>query len=1394
LGIESLEDRRVLAAAFFAPAEPSGTVDVQLVPLANVAAGTQETVTFGVPFTRGSVTQSQLSQVRVLKNGVEIPAFVEQLTPWRSIDNPNVDGASVRVARVQVPYTFAALNPETITVQWGGPARSLNRAAMQDPRLEWHTVTSGSFVATDNVEEPDVLPVLPKAYLSKGMFDARTQPTADAAAETRDNPATTDAMSFSAYTELDYAQKNFFYTTINQNPGITIDYKAQAEPWLYDRSSAMYELYLRSGFATALREAVRSTDFYVDHLDAAGFFTLKPGDAKYAYNESLAYTHWLLGDNRTLAPIATVVGAHNGTASRWSPSLNFWTERNAGYKLQANQLAYEVTGNTTFKANIQTIINDLIWHQNGAGGQLPANRVDGGLYHTGRQHDSTEVTDPSVIIASSWMSTLVVDPMVRTYGVWQNSQIADFIVRMGNFEKVASKTDAGGQFGGTTRYPDYLMRADGTSENRTSTDVQHAIDVGAVAAWATYFAELRGTPDASLRQLANDLYTTYDVGVNYWTRPGGTNYNVSPPRRYNWEYKNSASFSWALTSTDGTPPTNAAPAASAGGPYSIIEGEALILSGTGSDPDSDPLTHGWDVNNDGAFTDAAGSSPTITWEQLVALGLADGGSTWQVRVQVSDGVNAAVTSLAATLTLDNQVPAAAVSAATDGFQGVRGQLRTFALSATDVSPVDQLSDFAYRVNWGDGSALETFNGSSSVTVNHVFESAGAYAFTVTAADKDGGESAPLVQSVTIVEAELQGDVLAVGGTTGSDTLTFTPLTATTATLLLNTTNLGTVSIPSGGVVFYGHLGSDTVIANGTAAADAFDVNGSTIALNATPIVGSSVEAWSFKGWDGNDLFTVHPNSAVTIDGGTGIDTIAGPDGTNEWRIKASGGGDLNIGSAAKAVVFTTIESVLAGNDNDAIRFSGTGALTGQLNAGLGSDLLDYSALSGPISINLQTGAATKTGGVSGFEMLLGSGGVDTLTGPSPGVGSVVEWAITGAGAGTVNGLAFSGIENLTGGSNLDRFLLSAGGSVTGVINGGTSGLGERDQLSYALVAGPVTIDLKTKTQPRVGTFTGIEELIGSGASDELRGADLTNTWSLTGTNIGTLGKLRFEGIENLRGGSLNDSFSLAAGVIHGTIEGGLGTDTVLGPNAAATWIINGSGAGSLNAMPISGIENLTGGSGVDTFDIAPGGSLAGLLNGGTGGRNVLSYAQWSAPVSVNLATKVATAIGGQVSNVAVVVGGSGDDQLTGNASLPSVLVGGPGSDTLTGGSGRDILIGGSGADSLTGAAGDDLLIAGRTSFDQNAQALLAILDEWSTTARPYATRVNNLRGIDSGTRLNGSYFLQNEPTDTLESDPGTLDSLIGGLGQDWFITDDPTDTTDQVTSGTTPEQREDATP
>jgi hypothetical protein len=571
--IDLMERRDLPAASFLAPAQVAGTVAVQLDPLANVTPGVQQIVTFGVPFTRGSVTDAQLAQVRVLKNGVEIPAFVQDLTPWRSIDDPAIDGQSVRVARIQITYTFSSLNPETITVQWGGPARTLNVNSMQDPRVSWHLVTSGTFVAADNVQEPNVLPVLPASYLALGMLDSQTTPDNASVGPTRDNPAVMNSTTFTGFNEYDSAEKNFFYTIINQNGSTPIDYKTDPEPWLYDRSSAMYQLYMRSGFATALQEAIRSTDFYVNHLGSDGFFDLKPGDPKYAYNESLAYTYWLLGDNRMLTPITTVTQAFDGTQTHWSPNLSFFTERNSGDKLLANEMAFEVTGNATFKSNVKTIVGDFIWHQNGAGGQLPATRVDGGLYHLGFQHDLDEVTSADVLVASSWMSALLVDPMVRVYGVWQdNAQIPDFIVRMGNFEKAASLTDANGQFGGTTRYPDYLMRPDGTPDNRSDTDVQHAMDVGAVAAWATYFAELRGTPDASLRQLANDLYHTYDVGVNFWTSTTD-GYTVQPPRRYNWEYKNSASFAWALTAADA--PSAAGNVQFSSTSFSVIENQPV---------------------------------------------------------------------------------------------------------------------------------------------------------------------------------------------------------------------------------------------------------------------------------------------------------------------------------------------------------------------------------------------------------------------------------------------------------------------------------------------------------------------------------------------------------------------------------------------------------------------------------------------------------------------------------------------------------------------------------------------------------------------------------------------------------------------------------------------------
>jgi Ca2+-binding RTX toxin-like protein len=215
------------------------------------------------------------------------------------------------------------------------------------------------------------------------------------------------------------------------------------------------------------------------------------------------------------------------------------------------------------------------------------------------------------------------------------------------------------------------------------------------------------------------------------------------------------------------------------------------------------------------------------------------------------------------------------------------------------------------------------------------------------------------------------------------------------------------------------------------------------------------------------------------------------------------------------------------------------------------------------------------------------------------------------------------------------------------------------------------------------------------------------------------------------------------------------------------------------------MNNLTGGTGPDAFEILPTGSLSGNINAGTGtGFNSLSYSQWTTGVSVNLSVATAanaTAIAGILSNLQMVTGGLGNDTLIGQATKSTILIGLDGNDTLTGGSQRDLLLGGLGIDTLSGAAGDDLLVSGTTSYDRNREALIAINSEWIST-RSFALRTANIWGNGTGTRNNGDFRLNSNPsdsiTDTVFADTD-VDSLTGGLNQDWFFAslDDTTDLT-----------------
>jgi hypothetical protein len=260
----------------------------------------------------------------------------------------------------------------------------------------------------------------------------------------------------------------------------------------------------------------------------------------------------------------------------------------------------------------------------------------------------------------------------------------------------------------------------------------------------------------------------------------------------------------------------------------------------------------------------------------------------------------------------------------------------------------------------------------------------------------------------------------------------------------------------------------------------------------------------------------------------------------------------------------------------------------------------------------------------------------------------------------------------------------------------------------------------------------------------------------------------------LYGGAANDTYDVASipSSYYGTtLFGGSGTNTLIGPNTTNTWNITGADAGSLNgSLGFTGMANLVGGTGVDTFRFTAAASQVANINGGgapVGQGDWLDYLAFPSAVAVNLATGQATGVTGTVHNIQNVFGGNHGATLIGDPQ-GNILIGGAGADTILGGTGLSLLIGGTGNDTVTGGSGGDILIGGFTTFDQahNEAALMSILAEWQS-GKSYATRVSDLK---FGGGLNGSNVLR---LGTTVIDDGGADSLTGGShipgALDWFF-------------------------
>jgi PKD repeat protein len=155
-------------------------------------------------------------------------------------------------------------------------------------------------------------------------------------------------------------------------------------------------------------------------------------------------------------------------------------------------------------------------------------------------------------------------------------------------------------------------------------------------------------------------------------------------------------------------PSNFAPTANPGGPYTGIDGQTIVFDGSAStDPDADPLTYAWTFGDDSS---ASGVSPS----HVYALP-----GMYSVTLVVNDGLlDSLSTSTTVTVVLPNVAP---IANAGGPYNGIVGTPIVFDGSISSDMNGDVLS---FSWDFGDGST------GSGVSPSHIYTAEGIYTVTL----------------------------------------------------------------------------------------------------------------------------------------------------------------------------------------------------------------------------------------------------------------------------------------------------------------------------------------------------------------------------------------------------------------------------------------------------------------------------------------------------------------------------------------------------------------------------------------------------------------------------------------------------------------------------------------
>jgi hypothetical protein len=389
------------------------------------------------------------------------------------------------------------------------------------------------------------------------------------------------------------------------------------------------------------------------------------------------------------------------------------------------------------------------------------------------------------------------------------------------------------------------------------------------------------------------------------------------------------------------------------------------------------------------------------------------------------------------------------------------------------------------------------------------------------------------------------------------------------------------------------------------------------------------------------------NRVVGSASGT-TDSLTGINATASWSITAANAGTY---TSTNSLTFSNIKNLVGGTGNDGFTFSGVGS-ENSVVGGAGSNTLTGNDAGDAFTIGAAN-SGSVTGVVTTFsniQNLVGGSGNDSFTFVSPG-------SLTG----TIDGGA--GTNTITGDNNGDSFTISAAnaGSIASILSAGFSNV-------QNLVGGTGT-DGFTFVNP--GSLTGTID--GGAGSNTITGDNNGDSFTISGSNAGSIASLLsagFSDVQNLVGGTGNDSFTFSGTGSVTSVDGGGGTNTLTGNNAGDSFAISAPNGGSVTGVVtiFNNVQNLVGGTGNDSFTFVSPGSLTGMIDGGAGTNTITGDNNGdSFTISGANAGSIASLLSAGFSNIQNLVGGTGSDSfaVTGSGSLSGSINGGAGNDTLT---------------------------------------------------------------------------------------------------------------------------------